>query len=80
MIANSSLFKEIHFSNINGVLIVIIFYDIVELWRCRFNARVFTRYFGCKEMWEAKSDWVHSIIKADFPKQMEKFRLAVDTQ
>jgi hypothetical protein len=33
-----------------------------------------------KEMWEAKSDWVHSIIKADFPKQMEKFRLAVDTQ
>jgi len=31
MIANSSLFKKIHFSNINGVLIVIIFYDIVEL-------------------------------------------------
>jgi len=31
MIANSSLFKEIHFSNINGTLIVIIFHDIVEM-------------------------------------------------
>ena len=36
--------------------------------------------YSSKEMWEAKSDWVHSIINTDFPKQKEKFRLAVDTQ
>ena len=36
--------------------------------------------YSSKEMWEAKSDWVHSIINTDFPKQKEKFRLAVDTE
>ena len=36
--------------------------------------------YSSKEMWEAKSDWVHSVINADFPKQKEKFRLAVDTE
>ena len=30
MIANSFLFKEVQFSSINGVLVVVIFHDIVE--------------------------------------------------
>ena len=30
MIANSFLFKEVQFSSINGVLIVVICHDIVE--------------------------------------------------
>jgi hypothetical protein len=36
--------------------------------------------FTSKEMWEAKSDWIHSIIEADFPKQKAKLRLSLDTE
>ena len=36
--------------------------------------------YTCKEMWEAKSDWIHSIIEADFPKQKAKLRLSLETE
>ncbi|MFM9990575.1 MAG: hypothetical protein ACKVOY_04005 [Burkholderiaceae bacterium] len=33
-----------------------------------------------QEMWEAKSEWVKSILAKDFPKQKDKLRLSVDTE
>lgn len=33
-----------------------------------------------QEMWEAKSEWVKSILEKDFPKQKDKLRLSIHTE
>ena len=35
--------------------------------------------FSRQDMWEAKSDWVESILKSNFPKQLGKLSLSFDT-